>query len=189
MLDYFVHEKAIVETTNVGPGTKIWAFVHILPHAKIGSNVNISDHCFIENDVEIGNNVTIKSGIYLWEGLRVEDNVFIGPAAVFTNDLRPRSNNVGYEKRSTILKRGCSIGANAVIVAGKTIGRYAMVGAGAVVTKNVRDFELVYGNPACMHGYVCICGKRVDLREDFYRCSCGRCYDLNGTDARLVEEA
>jgi acetyltransferase-like isoleucine patch superfamily enzyme len=154
MKKYFKHQTAIVDSKNIGEESRIWAFVHILPGAKIGKNANICDHCFIENKVVIGDNVTIKSGVYLWDGITIEDNVFIGPAAVFTNDKYPRSKNKNYRQLKTILKKGCSIGANATILPGLTIGRYAMVGAGSVVTQNVPDFAIVYGNPAVLKGYI-----------------------------------
>lgn len=158
---YFIHEKAIVKTKNIGEGTKIWAFCNILKGAKIGKNCNISDGCFIEENVVIGDNVTIKNGVYLWEGVKVEDSVFIGPGAVFTNDKYPRSKNTKYQQKKILIKKGCSIGANATILPGITIGEYAMIGAGAVVTKNVADFALVYGNPAKIMGKVDKNGKVV----------------------------
>lgn len=160
-MNYFVHEKAIVKTNNIGEDTKIWAFCNILEGAKIGKSCNICDGCFIEGEVVIGNNVTLKNGVYLWNGIRVEDNVFVGPAAVFTNDQYPRSKNSNYVQKSTVLKKGCSIGANATILPGITIGEYALIGAGAVVTKDVPDFALAYGNPATVMGKVDKKGKVV----------------------------
>jgi acetyltransferase-like isoleucine patch superfamily enzyme len=188
MSDYFIHKKAIVETKNIGTGSKIWAFAHVLPGAKIGKNVNICDHCFIENDVEIGDDVTIKSGVYLWDGLRIEDKVHIGPAAVFTNDLFPRSKNINYKQEKTVLKKGCSIGANATILPGHTIGCYAMVGAGSVVTKDMPDFALVYGNPAVVHGSICVCGKKMVFEEDTCKCSCGKEYKMINSEVKLIKE-
>ena len=160
-IKYFVHKKAIVECKNVGEGTKIWAFCNILKGAKIGKNCNICDGCFIEGKAVIGNNVTIKNGVHLWNGIIVEDNVFIGPGAVFTNDKYPRSQNKDFIRKKTLLKKGCSIGANATILAGLTIGEYAMVGAGAVVTKDIPDFALSYGNPARVMGKVDKRGKVI----------------------------
>lgn len=153
-MKYAVHKNAIVRTKNIGEGTKIWAFCNILKGAVIGKNCNICDGCFVENKVSIGNNVTIKNGVYLWEGIIVEDDVFIGPNATFTNDKFPRSKNTNYKQEKTLLKKGCSIGANATILPGIVIGESAMVGAGAVVTKDVPDFALVYGNPARVMGKV-----------------------------------
>jgi UDP-2-acetamido-3-amino-2,3-dideoxy-glucuronate N-acetyltransferase len=145
--DIFIHERALVETDAIGPGTRIWAFAHVMAGAIIGADCNICDHTFIEGNVVIGDRVTIKSGVYLWDGLRIENDVFIGPQATFTNDLRPRSKQ-RFELRTTMLRRGASIGAGAVLLPGIKIGERAMVGAGAVVTKDVPDYAVVVGNPA-----------------------------------------
>lgn len=176
MNKFFSHKKALIETKKIGEGSHIWAFTHILPKAIIGTNANIGDHCFIENDVVIGNNVTIKCGVYLWDGIRLYDDVFIGPAAVFTNDLYPRSKNLDYTQRKTVVKKGASIGANVTMLAGVTIGSYALAGAGAVVTKDIPDFALVYGNPAQIHGYVCVCTKKIDVTKAVFTCSCKRVF-------------
>ncbi len=177
MKKYFIHKKALVETKHIGEKSTIWAFTHLLPQAKIGKNVNINDHCFIENKVIVGDNVTIKSGVYLWDGVTVEDNVQIGPAAVFVNDMYPRAKNKQYVQEKITLKKGSSIGANATILGGVTIGEYALVGAGAVVTRNVPNFALVYGNPARIKGYVCICTTKISLKSKQYRCpTCARKY-------------
>lgn len=160
-MKYFVHEKAIVETKNIGESTKIWAFCNILKGAKLGKNCNICDGCFIENNVTIGDNVTIKNGVYLWDGIIIEDDVFIGPNATFTNDKYPRSKNKNYSQQQTLLKNGCSIGANATILSGIVVGEGAMIGAGAVVTKDVPDFALVYGNPGRIMGKVNKSGKKI----------------------------
>ena len=171
-MSVFIHELADVQTRNIGDGTKIWQFVVILPGARIGENCNICSHCFIENNVVIGNNVTIKNGVQLWDGIRLEDNVFIGPNVTFTNDLLPRSNKQYPDKfLQTIVKKGASIGANATIIAGITIGEYAMIGAGSVVTKSIGNYELWYGNPAKFVGYVCKCGNKVN--EKFICDKCG----------------
>lgn len=145
---YFIHKLACVETQSIGRGTRIWAFAHILPRAIIGEDVNICDHTFIENDVIVGNRVTIKCGVYLWDGVRLEDDVFVGQNAAFTNDPFPRSRQYLDKFPQTIVKQGASIGANATILPGLIIGKNAMVGAGAVVTKNVPDNAVVVGNPA-----------------------------------------
>jgi acetyltransferase-like isoleucine patch superfamily enzyme len=151
---FYCHPQALVETTAIGAGTRVWAFVHVLPGATIGQDCNICDHCFIENQVCIGNNVTLKCGVYLWDGITLEDNVFVGPNVVFTNDVRPRSKNSSYAMLSTIIKQGASLGANSTILGGITIGNYAMTGIGAVVTRDVPAYALVYGNPARQHGWV-----------------------------------
>lgn len=148
MAEFFQHPQALVETTRVGARTRIWAFAHVLPGASIGADCNICDHVFIENDVTVGNGVTIKCGVQLWNGVRVEDDVFIGPNATFTNDPLPRSRQHLSKHPETRIERGASVGANATILPGIVIGQHAMVGAGAVVTRNVPPHALVAGNPA-----------------------------------------
>lgn len=154
MTDFFAHPAAIVESAKVGKRTRIWAFAHILPKAVIGEDCNICDHVFIENDVVIGDRVTIKCGVQIWDGLRIEDNVFIGPNATFTNDKFPRSKQYPEEFARTTIREGASIGANATVLAGVTIGKKSMVGAGAVVTRDVPANAIVVGNPARISGYV-----------------------------------
>ena len=141
--DYFKHELAIVESNNIGTDTRIWAFAHVLPGAKIGSNCNVCDHTFIENDVVIGNNVTIKCGVYIWDAMRIKNFVFIGPNATFTNDKFPRSKKTPDKFLPIVLKKGCSIGANATILPEVTIGENAMIGAGAIVTKDIPPGAIV----------------------------------------------
>ncbi len=186
MKKYFVHKNALVETDDIGKDSKIWAFVHILKGAKIGKNANICDHCFIENDVTIGNDVTVKSGVYLWDGIKIEDGVFIGPAAVFTNDLFPRSKNEEYIQKRITLRKGSSIGANATILAGITIGECALIGAGAVVTKDVPNFALAYGNPAVVQGFICICTKRIETKKNRFTCSCGKKYKIIDGAVKII---
>jgi acetyltransferase-like isoleucine patch superfamily enzyme len=150
----FIHDKAIVEPgAQVGEGTRIWAFAHVLSAALIGKDCNICDHVFIENDVRIGNRVTVKSGVQLWDGVTLEDDVFVGPNVTFTNDIFPRS-KAPFELARTIVRKGASVGANATILGGLVIGANSMVGAGAVVTKNVPPNAIVVGNPARIKGYV-----------------------------------
>ena len=133
---------------NIPASTNIWQFCVVFPEAKIGDNCNICANVLIENEVTVGNNVTVKSGVQLWDGITVEDDVFIGPNATFTNDLFPRSKNLDWKLSKTIIKKGASIGANATILCGITIGEKAMIGAGSVVTKDVPEGELWVGNPA-----------------------------------------
>jgi len=149
-----IHPLADVQTQKIGEHTYVWQFAIILKGASIGKNCNINCHTFIENDVIIGNNVTVKSGVYLWDGIVVEDNVFIGPNATFTNDKYPRSKQYPDSFQKTKLEKGCSIGANATILGGLTIGRHAIIGAGSVVTKDVPAHALVRGNPAGMVAWV-----------------------------------
>ena len=154
MADAFVHPQALCESPHLGAGTRIWAFAHVLPGARIGADCNVCDHVFIENDVLVGDRVTIKCGVQLWDGVRLEDDVFVGPNATFTNDIFPRSKQYPQAFAHTEVRRGASIGANATILPGVTIGSRAMVGAGAVVTRNVPPNAVVVGNPAKIVGYV-----------------------------------
>lgn len=148
------HANSIVETDQIGSGTRIWANAHILPGAIIGQDCNICDGVFIEGNSSIGNRVTIKCGVQVWSGVHLEDDVFVGPNATFTNDSFPRSKDHSKPILETRVCKGASIGANATILPGITIGRYAMVGAGAVVTKTVPPFAKVVGNPARIVGYI-----------------------------------
>ena len=159
-----IHSTADVQTDKIGEGTSVWQFAVILKGAAIGRNCNINCHTFIENDVIIGDNVTVKSGTYIWDCIRIEDDVFLGPNVVFTNDLRPRSKQaVTYPL--TNVKKGASIGANSTILAGVTVGRYAMTGIGSVVTRNVPDHALVFGNPAKIKGWVDEAGTKLSEVE------------------------
>lgn len=159
-----IHESSYIDNGAViGEGTKIWHFSHVMSGATIGKNCVIGQNVFIADDVEIGNNVKIQNNVSVYKGVTLEDGVFCGPSCVFTNDLNPRSEfpkNGNYKK--TLVKKGATIGANATIVAGITIGEHAFIGAGAVVTKNVPDFALVYGNPATIHGKVDEAGNIID---------------------------
>lgn len=144
-----IHPHALVEPGAViGSGTRVWAWAHVLSGAIIGNECNICDHTYIEAHVRIGHRVTVKCGVYLWDGVEAEDDVFIGPAAVFTNDRHPRSGNRNFSCEKTVLRKGCSIGAGAVLLPGIEIGEEAMVGAGSVVTKSVPAHAVVCGNPA-----------------------------------------
>ena len=150
----FIHKNAEVQSKKIGKDTKIWQYVVILEGAEIGENCNISAHSFIENDVLIGSNVTVKCGVYIWDGIIVEDDVFIGPNVTFTNDKYPRSKKYPEQFAKTIIKKGASIGANATILCGITIGENSIIGAGSVITKNVPPNTMWYGNPAEQKGLV-----------------------------------
>lgn len=150
----FIHEHALCESRDIGEGTRIWAFAHVLPGASIGRDCNICDGVFVENDVVVGDRTTVKCGVQLWDGVRLGSDVFVGPNATFTNDLFPRSRKRPERYTPTIVEDGASIGANATILAGVTIGRGAMIGAGAVVTRTIPPNAIVVGNPARIKGYV-----------------------------------
>lgn len=153
-MPFYTHPMALCESLHVGDGSRIWAFAHILPGAQLGRECNICDGVFIENDVVLGDNVTVKCGVQLWDGIRLGDDVFVGPNATFTNDLYPRSGQHPATFAPTVVEEGASIGANATVLPGLTIGRCAMVGAGAVVTRSVPPFAIVVGSPARITGYV-----------------------------------
>jgi UDP-2-acetamido-3-amino-2,3-dideoxy-glucuronate N-acetyltransferase len=150
----YIHEKSEVQTGVIGTGTLVWQYTTILKGARIGNNCNINSYVFIENDVTVGDNVTIKCGVQLWDGIILEDNVFVGPNVTFTNDKYPRSKVHTTKFLKTIVRKGASIGANSTILCGIIIGENAMIGAGSVVTKNVPDGELWFGNPASKKGIV-----------------------------------
>jgi len=161
----FVHDLALCESDDVGPGTRIWAFAHILAGARIGAGCNVGDHAYVEGGAVVGDAVTIKNGVLLWSGVTVEDEVFLGPGAVFTNDASPRA---PYPKgpagwRATLVRRGATVGANATVLSGLTIGCWAMVGAGSVVTGDVPAHALVVGNPARQTGWACRCGRSLTM--------------------------
>lgn len=179
-----IHPKALVESDQIGSGTSIWAFAHVMKGAKIGCNVNIGDHSFVESGALIGNNVTLKNQVCVWEGVTIEDDVFIGPRVTFTNDRYPRSPrmpeaHVRYSTRAnwlatTVVRKGCSIGAAATICPGLELGAYSVIGAGAVVTHDVPAFALVRGSPARQAGVVCTCGQPLDGAYDVVLCRfCG----------------
>jgi UDP-2-acetamido-3-amino-2,3-dideoxy-glucuronate N-acetyltransferase len=180
----FVHPDGRCESGRVGPGTRIWAFAHVLSGAVIGRDCNICDHAFVEGDAVIGDRVTVKNGVLIWDGVTIGDDVFIGPGVVFTNDLTPRAHvkKAGGELTPTTVLRGATIGANSTIVCGVTIGRHAFVGAGSVVTRDVVDHAMVRGNPARQAGWVCSCGLALDER---LVCTCGRSYHL--VDGQLTD--
>lgn len=159
-MKYFKHPQALVESEKIGDDTRIWAFAHVLPGARIGGGCNVCDHVFIENDVIVGDRVTIKCGVQLWDGVRVDDDVFIGPNVTFTNDNFPRSKKYPKKFLNTVVRKGASIGANATILGGVIIGKNAMVGAGAVVTHDVPPNAIVRGNPARIEGYVDVSAGR-----------------------------
>lgn len=177
--NFFVHESSYIDDdVEIGEGTKIWHFCHILTHSKIGRNCKIGQNVAIGPDVVIGNNVKIQNNVSVYKGVTLEDDVFCGPSCVFTNVYNPRSAVPRMnEVQETVVKKGATIGANATVVCGHSIGRYAFVGAGAVVTKDVPDYALVYGNPAGSNGWVCECGVKLEFRGSKAVCkSCKKEY-------------
>jgi UDP-2-acetamido-3-amino-2,3-dideoxy-glucuronate N-acetyltransferase len=166
--DYFVHESSCVDSPClIGPGTKIWHFSHIMKNSQIGANCNIGQNVVISPDVVIGNNVKIQNNVSVYTGCILEDDVFCGPSMVFTNVMNPRSHVVRKDEyRTTLVRKGASLGANCTIVCGTTIGRYAFVGAGSVVTRDIPDYALVYGNPARLRGWMCACGAALEFSGD-----------------------
>ncbi len=178
--DHFVHESSYVdEGAEIGKGTRIWHFCHIMPRALIGEGCNIGQNVLVSSGVTIGNNVKIQNNVSLYTGVTVEDDVFLGPSMVFTNVINPRSHVSRKEEyKTTLVRRGSSIGANATIVCGITLGKYSFVGAGSVVTRDVPDYALVYGSPARLYGWVCQCGEQLTFTEqDRAVCkSCGDAY-------------
>jgi len=178
-----IHPTALVATTRIGDGTRIWAFVNVLEGATIGKDCNICDRCFIENDVVIGDGVTVKCGVSLYDGVRLEDGVFVGPDVSFSNDARPRSGVRFDTYPRTTVRTGASIGAGSIVLPRVTIGRFAMVGAGSLVTRDVADFALAYGSHARRYGSVCRCGLTLRFEAQRAACACGRAYRLSDDDA------
>ena len=195
MADSFIHSSSFVdEGAVIGEGTKIWHFCHIMPKTQIGENCNIGQNVFVASDVVIGNNVKIQNNVSIYTGVILDDDVFLGPSMVFTNVINPRSHvNRRGEYMSTHVKRGVTIGANATVVCGATLGEYSFVGAGAVVTKNVPPYALVYGNPAQIQGWFCQCGIKlpfsVEGQDEHVTCAeCGIHYQKSGEEIQQIGE-
>jgi UDP-2-acetamido-3-amino-2,3-dideoxy-glucuronate N-acetyltransferase len=169
----YVHPHGLCESSKVGPGTRVWAFAHVLDGAVIGRDCNICDHAFVESGAVLGDRVTVKNGVMIWDGVTVESDVFLGPGVTFTNDLRPRRTDKPFTPVQTLVRHGASLGASVTVVCGTVIGRYAFAAAGSVVTTDVPDHAWVAGVPARVKGYVCRCGLPL---EDDLVCSCGRTY-------------
>lgn len=189
-IDYFVHESSYVdEPSVVGAGTRIWHFSHIMKDSRIGKNCNIGQNVVISPKCVVGDNVKIQNNVSVYTGVILEDDVFCGPSMVFTNVMNPRSHvERKDEYQQTLVRQGASIGANATVVCGNTIGRYAFVGAGAVVTRDVPDYAVVYGSPARVRGWICDCGLALTFEDttgaDSTSCSCGKSYLKDGQVVR-----
>lgn len=191
MKEYYAHETAVLdEGCQIGKNTKIWHFTHIMPDAVIGQNCVIGQNVMIANRVTLGDNVKVQNNVSVYEGVTCEDDVFLGPSMVFTNVINPRAFiERKQEFRPTLVRRGATIGANATVICGCTIGKYALVGAGAVVTHNVPDFALVMGNPARVNGWVSEYGHRLDFDEKgIAQCpESGQKYQLSDNQVKRVE--
>lgn len=190
-MSYFAHPTAVVESSDIGDGTKIWHFAHVRQGSKIGKNCNVGKSVYVDTEARIGDNVKIQNFVSVYKGVVIEDDVFVGPSATFTNDLYPRA-FVWDEEHvvPTLVRRGASIGANSTVICGVTIGEYAMVGAGSVVSRDVPPFSLVLGNPADVRNWICYCGRKLEnvLKESetatVYRCdACGREVEIKKRDA------
>jgi UDP-2-acetamido-3-amino-2,3-dideoxy-glucuronate N-acetyltransferase len=191
---YFVHESAYVDLPcEIGAGTKVWHFSHIMKDCRIGERCNIGQNVVISPQVVIGNNVKIQNNVSVYTGCILEDDVFCGPSMVFTNVINPRSHIVRRDEyKTTLVRKGASIGANSTIVCGVTIGRYAFIGAGAVVTRDVPDYALIYGNPAKQRGWVCACGVKLPFGNgaglETQSCKeCGLAYRCDESGVARVE--
>jgi len=192
--DYFVHESAYVDDgAIIGSGTKIWHFCHVMSGAQIGENCVLGQNVFVGGKAKIGNNVHIQNNVSVYDLVTLEDDVFCGPSMVFTNVINPRSavRRSIDEYRSTLVKRGATIGANATIVCGNTVGEYAFVGAGSVVTKDVPDYALVYGNATRIVGWMCKCGEKLYFGDDDTT-ECQKCkgkYEKSGLIVKRIEQS
>jgi UDP-2-acetamido-3-amino-2,3-dideoxy-glucuronate N-acetyltransferase len=184
--DVFVHESSYVDAGAViGKGTKVWHFCHILPGAVIGERCNFGQNVVVMNGVRIGNNVKVQNNVSLYEGVELEDDVFCGPSMVFTNVLNPRSHvSRKHEYQKTLVRRGTSIGANATIVCGVTLGEYSFIGAGAVVARDVLPYALMVGVPARRVGWMCQCGERLPDAGSATCADCGSTYEPSGDGIR-----
>ncbi len=188
--DTFIHPTAVVdEPVEIGEGSKIWHFSHIMAGAKIGKECNIGQNVFISSGVVLGNNVKVQNNVSIYDGVILEDDVFCGPSMVFTNVFNPRSFiSRKKEFRRTLVMKGATIGANATIVCGNTVGQYAFIGASSVVTRDVPDYALVYGNPGKVKGWICRCAEEISFRSGKAECQvCGKRYRKAENEIQLID--
>jgi acetyltransferase-like isoleucine patch superfamily enzyme len=185
-IKYFSHDKALVDQgAQIGDGTRIWAFTHIQGGALIGADCNVCDGSFVEKGAVVGNHVTIKHHVAVFAGVTIEDDVFVGSNVAFINDRRPRSNREDEWKfEKTVIQKGATLGSNSSILCGVTIGPYAVIGAGTVVTKDVPAHAIVCGNPGVVKGHACVCGQRL---HDDLECSCGKKFVAKGQGLEINE--
>lgn len=192
MAEPYVHESSVVDAdVEIGDGTRIWHFSHVMRGTRIGRDCTLGQNVLVGPNGIVGNNVKIQNNVSVYEGVQLEDDVFCGPSCVFTNVVRPRSAfptpSEAYGK--TIVRRGATIGANATIVSGCTLGAHSFVGVGSVVTRDVPDHAVVYGNPACIRGWCCACGTELDFEDDASECSaCGRTYTKKANHVTCLRE-
>lgn len=179
-----IHPLAVVESPNIGKETRIWAWAHVMPRAHIGKACNIGEHCYIENDVIIGDECTIKNMVAIWDGITLGDHVFVGPGVVFMNDKYPRSRQ-NWQPSRTVIHRWVTIGAGAVILCGIEIEPFAMIAAGAVVTKSIPAFSLIAGNPGYIQGYVCVCAHPLKINQN-HKIMCKNCSRLYKFEKNLI---
>jgi len=180
---FYVHPKALVESDDIGDHTRVWAFAHVMKGSRIGADCNIGDHAFVESGVRLGNNVTVKNGVSIWQGVEIGNDVFLGPNCVFTNDPNPRAyiKKTGDSLVSTRVRTRATVGANATIVCGITIGQYAFIGAGTVVIRDVPDFAMMVGNPARQIGWMCVCATKLptsSVSKSVSSLTCSSCGSL-----------
>lgn len=186
MTEVFIHPQGLCESTDVGAGTRVWAFAHVLAGAVVGADCNVCDGAFVESGAVVGDRVTIKNNVLIWDGVTVEDDVFLGPNVVFTNDLRPRAHikRSGDALVATHVAVGATLGAGVVVVCGIDVGAHAFAAAGAVLTKDVPAHAFVAGNPARQRGWVCVCGERLDVDLGCHHC--GRRHEAVADGLRAV---
>jgi UDP-2-acetamido-3-amino-2,3-dideoxy-glucuronate N-acetyltransferase len=183
----YIHPQALIDTPEIGAGTRVWAFTHVLKGARIGRDCNIGEQCYIESGAIVGDRVTVKHHTAIWDGVHIADDVFVGPSVAFTNDRRPRSRQQDWVLEQTHIEQGATLGAHVTVLCGVRVGAYAFIGAGTVVTKDVPPYRLVTGRPARGHRWVCQCAHDMVFRQGTATCSaCGKRYTKRGQVIQLA---